>query len=152
MCSACAPRTRMWSATQRARRRCPAERLSSLEVFYSRGPGGTEMRMLPFALALFLPLSMPASRAIACEEDDHEEHAQDDDDDDEDAERGPRMGVELLELTPELRVFFGAPEDSGLLVSRVESGSPAERAGIRVGDVIYRAAGEQIEEVDQLVR
>lgn len=110
------------------------------------------MRMLPFALALFLPLSLPASRAIACEDEDHESERAQDDEDDEDADHGPRMGVELLELTPELRVFFGAPEDAGIMVSHVDKGSPAEHAGIRVGDVIYRAAGEQIEEADQLVR
>ncbi len=46
------------------------------------------------------------------------------------------LGVQLVELTPELRVHFGAPEAAGVLVSRVAADSPAGTAGLRVGDVL----------------
>jgi hypothetical protein len=59
------------------------------------------------------------------------------------AERG-FLGVELTDLTPELRLHFGAPEDAGVLVGRVEPDSPAAAAGIQVGDVITRADGEEV--------
>jgi hypothetical protein len=59
------------------------------------------------------------------------------------AERG-FLGVELTDLTPELRLHFGAPEDAGVLVGRVEDDSPALRAGLRVGDVITRLDGEDV--------
>ncbi len=55
------------------------------------------------------------------------------------------LGVGLTELTPELRAHFGVPEESGVLVSRVEPGSPAEKAGVRVGDVLARVDGEAVE-------
>jgi hypothetical protein len=48
------------------------------------------------------------------------------------------LGVETTALTPELRRHFGAPEDTGVLIGRVEEGSPAAAAGLRVGDVLTR--------------
>ena len=53
------------------------------------------------------------------------------------------LGVHLVELTPELRTHFGAG-DAGLLVGSVEAGSPAELAGLRVGDVLTRVGGEAV--------
>jgi membrane-associated protease RseP (regulator of RpoE activity) len=52
--------------------------------------------------------------------------------------RGKRafLGIDLLELTPELRRHFGAGDSAGVLVAHVESGSPAADAGVAVGDVL----------------
>ena len=47
-----------------------------------------------------------------------------------------RLGVAVMSLTPELRNYFGAAEDRGVLVAHVEPGTPAAAAGIAVGDVI----------------
>jgi membrane-associated protease RseP (regulator of RpoE activity) len=54
------------------------------------------------------------------------------------------LGVHLVELTSELRAHFGAGDDAGLLVGSVEAGSPAELAGLRVGDVLTRVGGEPV--------
>ena len=59
------------------------------------------------------------------------------------AKRG-YLGVSLLDLTPDLRAFFGAPQDAGVLVSHVEADSPAAKAGIKVGDVLTGADGQKI--------
>jgi len=67
---------------------------------------------------------------------------------------GPRgfLGVELTMLTPELRSHFGASEEAGVLVGRVEPESPADRAGVRVGDVITHVDGEPVGSTFDVVR
>ncbi len=57
---------------------------------------------------------------------------------------GGFLGVQLSDLTPELRTHFGAPEDLGVMVSKVVPDSPAERAGVQVGDIITAVDGEEI--------
>jgi membrane-associated protease RseP (regulator of RpoE activity) len=54
------------------------------------------------------------------------------------------LGVGLTELSPELRAHFGAPEDSGVMVSSVEDGSPADKAGVKVGDIIASLDGKDV--------
>jgi len=46
------------------------------------------------------------------------------------------LGVQIQELTPELARSFGVQEVAGALVVRVVRGGPAERAGLRSGDVV----------------
>jgi membrane-associated protease RseP (regulator of RpoE activity) len=55
------------------------------------------------------------------------------------------LGVGLVELTPELRTHFGVPDDAGVMVSSVEDGSPADKAGIKVGDILTSLDGKDIE-------
>ena len=62
------------------------------------------------------------------------------------------IGVTLLEITPELRAHFGAPKDAGVLVSDVESGTPAAKAGLEVGDVITEIDGKRVESSRDLSR
>ena len=54
------------------------------------------------------------------------------------------LGVDLLELTPELRRHFNAGEDAGVLVAHVESDSPAADAGLAVGDVLVAIDGKPV--------
>ncbi|MBN1946589.1 MAG: PDZ domain-containing protein [Bradymonadales bacterium] len=63
-----------------------------------------------------------------------------------------RLGVLVVAMTPELRAHFGAPQDAGVLVSRVEPDSAAQAAGIQVGDVIVQVAGQNIASPDLLVQ
>jgi membrane-associated protease RseP (regulator of RpoE activity) len=56
-----------------------------------------------------------------------------------------QLGVTVMSLTPELRKHYGAPEDRGVLVAHVESGTPAATAGIEVGDVIVQVHGKKID-------
>jgi membrane-associated protease RseP (regulator of RpoE activity) len=64
----------------------------------------------------------------------------------EDGERsGPGyLGVEVVELTDQLRLRFSVPDGRGILVSEVAAGSPAERAGILAGDVLVSLGGAPV--------
>lgn len=62
------------------------------------------------------------------------------------------LGIQLIDLTEELREFYGAPQDAGTLVSRVAEDSPAAAAGFEVGDVITRIGGEPAENSWDVVR
>jgi membrane-associated protease RseP (regulator of RpoE activity) len=63
-----------------------------------------------------------------------------------------RIGIEIQPMTPELREHMKAPRERGLLVTRVETGSAGERAGLQVGDVIVTADDEPLQEPFDLVR
>ncbi|HYS55877.1 MAG TPA: PDZ domain-containing protein [Thermoanaerobaculia bacterium] len=54
------------------------------------------------------------------------------------------LGVSPTDMTPELREFFGAPKDAGVLVSSVAENGPAAKAGVRVGDVITSVNGKPV--------
>ena len=62
----------------------------------------------------------------------------------------PKLGVELVETTSELREHLGGSEDEGVLVGKILTGSPAERAGIAVGDLILTVDGVSVATVDEL--
>ena len=57
-------------------------------------------------------------------------------------------GAELANVTPTLGGYFGA--DSGVLVLRVAPETPAADAGLLEGDVIVRAGGQDIANVEEL--
>ncbi|MDE2849985.1 MAG: PDZ domain-containing protein [Acidobacteriota bacterium] len=57
---------------------------------------------------------------------------------------GAFLGVQLSDLTPELRTHFGVPEDAGVMVGKLVEGSPAFRAGLEVGDIVTAVDGEPV--------
>ncbi len=67
-----------------------------------------------------------------------------------DVERG-MVGVMVQDLTPPLASAFHLPEDAeGALVTSVSPNSPAEKAGIQIGDIIQQAGGESVKNATQL--
>jgi S1-C subfamily serine protease len=61
------------------------------------------------------------------------------------------IGVYPMELNRELAEHYGVKEGTGLLVSRLTEGGPAEKAGLRVGDIIVRVDGQRIESTNDLI-
>ena len=61
------------------------------------------------------------------------------------------MGVHLQNLTEQLGEYFGVSDGEGALVTEVVDESPAEKAGLKAGDVIVSFAGDDIDDVDELV-
>ncbi|HEV2071653.1 MAG TPA: S1C family serine protease [Acidimicrobiales bacterium] len=66
--------------------------------------------------------------------------------------RRRHLGVALApaEAARHLRRAVGLPERDGLLVRAVQPGSPAERAGLRQGDLIVAASGDAVASADAL--
>lgn len=62
------------------------------------------------------------------------------------------LGVSTMDLTPQLREHFGADKDAGVIVGSVESGSPADKAGLKVGDILLSVDGKEIESLSDVRR
>jgi serine protease Do len=63
-----------------------------------------------------------------------------------------RLGVRTQDLSDDLAAYFEAPPGSGALVLEVLKDTPAERAGIKAGDVIVRVGDTKISGPDELAR
>ncbi len=66
-------------------------------------------------------------------------------------ERG-RLGVRFQPIDGALAKALGLDKPRGALVAEVEKDSPAEKAGMRIGDVIVRVGNEEVRHAVQLPR
>jgi len=55
-----------------------------------------------------------------------------------------RLGVQAQDLTAELAKAFNIASAQGAVITQIEQGSPAQKAGVKVGDVITKANGRRI--------
>jgi serine protease Do len=62
----------------------------------------------------------------------------------------PRLGIDAEDVSGQFGAYFGAPDGEGVLVREVNSGSPAEKAGVKSGDVITSLNGERIRSLGDL--
>lgn len=60
------------------------------------------------------------------------------------------MGILVQSLTPELAQAFNIKNEQGALVSMVNTGSPAQKAGLKVGDLITQMNGQTIDSAAQI--
>ena len=64
----------------------------------------------------------------------------------------PKIGITGTPITAAVKRYYSLPVDSGVLVASVEAGSAAEKAGIAEGDVIVAADGEEVSDMDALIK
>ena len=64
---------------------------------------------------------------------------------------GPRLGASIADAASQVRRNPGIPS-AGAFVGRVRSGSPAEQAGLRPGDVITALDGQPVTQADDVHR
>jgi len=65
-------------------------------------------------------------------------------------ERRKFIGVYLDELNKEMSEYFGVKDGTGLLVNRLTDKGPAQKVGMKVGDVIIKAEDKRVETVSEL--
>ena len=63
---------------------------------------------------------------------------------------GPRLGIEVESLTPQLGAYFGVNDGKGVLVREVNEGSAAAKAGLKAGDCIVKLDSTPVESADDL--
>lgn len=63
-----------------------------------------------------------------------------------------RIGVQIDQVTKDVAESIGLGKAQGALVRGVESGAPAEKAGIEAGDIIIKFDGKPIEKASDLPR
>ena len=61
-----------------------------------------------------------------------------------------KLGITISQLAPEMAEQFGYKGTKGALVQEVEAGQPAERAGVKAGDIITEFQGQRIDDDVQL--
>jgi serine protease Do len=61
-----------------------------------------------------------------------------------------RIGVTTNALGKQLADYFGVTH--GVLINSVEENSPAEKAGLKAGDIVTEADGQKVEDADDLTR
>jgi serine protease Do len=62
------------------------------------------------------------------------------------------LGIAVQNLTPEMARRLRLTTESGVVVTRVESGSPAADAGIQTGDIIREVNRKPVKDADDLVQ
>lgn len=60
------------------------------------------------------------------------------------------MGAQAQDLTPELAAAFDLAQQQGAVVTQVSSGSPAQKAGLKTGDVITHINGRAIHDASDV--
>ncbi|MEK6594483.1 MAG: DegQ family serine endoprotease [Pseudomonadota bacterium] len=64
--------------------------------------------------------------------------------------RRGRLGVEMVDITPELAKKLGLPSFDGAAIANVQPGSPAEKAGLRPDDIVTAMNGRTIRTAAEL--
>ncbi|HKT18428.1 MAG TPA: DegQ family serine endoprotease [Stellaceae bacterium] len=64
--------------------------------------------------------------------------------------RRPWFGASGQEVTPEIAAHLGLPHPGGVLINAIAAGSPAARAGTRMGDVILAIDGHELSDPEEL--
>ncbi|RLA99352.1 MAG: peptidase [Deltaproteobacteria bacterium] len=62
------------------------------------------------------------------------------------------LGVAIQDVTPEIAKAVGLAKAHGAIVSKVYPGDPADKAGIKKGDVIIKVNGHEIKDTHDLTR
>ena len=64
--------------------------------------------------------------------------------------RRGRLGAQAQDLTPELAQAFDLKQGRGAVITQVDPGSPADKAGLKAGDIVIEVDGEPVRDANTL--
>jgi serine protease Do len=62
----------------------------------------------------------------------------------------PWLGANGQPVTPDIAASVGLPRPAGVLINEIYPGSPADRAGLKVGEVVMQVNGREIDDAEGL--
>ena len=65
---------------------------------------------------------------------------------------GSFLGIGVAEITAARAKALKLPEGSGIEVTRVEEGSPADKAGLKIGDALLQFNGQPVQGMEEFIR
>jgi serine protease Do len=63
----------------------------------------------------------------------------------------PSLGITVQNLTPEIAQELGLKKSQGVVVTKVETGSPADEAGLQEGDIIRQINRKPVKNADDFI-
>jgi S1-C subfamily serine protease len=63
----------------------------------------------------------------------------------------PWLGIVGLSITDEISRYYDLPVDRGVLITKVTDGSPAQRAGIIMGDIVLKMGNIEVDSIEDLL-
>jgi 2-alkenal reductase len=63
----------------------------------------------------------------------------------------PYLGIQYMPITPQVAAYYQLSRQSGIYVSQVEAGGPAEKAGLQANSIVTRFDGTELNENTSLV-
>jgi S1-C subfamily serine protease len=63
----------------------------------------------------------------------------------------PWLGILGLTLTEDVSRYYGIPLDHGVLITKVTDGSPAQRAGVIMGDIMLKMGSADVDSIEDLL-
>jgi membrane-associated protease RseP (regulator of RpoE activity) len=63
-----------------------------------------------------------------------------------------QLGVQIQNITPDLKKQYNLTKDSGIVITNVQPGSPAEAAGLKEGDIITSVNGRVVNSAEDVTR